>query len=470
MLSLGPTQRVALTVAASFFMVLLDSTILNTSLPNMAASLGVETLRLTLAVTVYPLASAAVMPSSGWVADRFGPRRSFIAGLVLFTLASALCGFAQSLPQLVVARALQGIGGGLMMPIGRILTIRRATKAELLQATALVTWPALMAPVIGPAIGGYISTYIDWRWNFWLNVPLGLVALFICSRVLPADPPAQSAPFDVKGALLAALGSSALLGGLEVAPHAAHLPHGELLAVALIAAAVVLIAVLRRHLQRAAQPLVRLEPFSVRTFSVATLTGGVPFAMCLQATPFLLPLMFQIGLGWTAVQAGTMVLYYFLGNLLIKPATTPLLRRFGFRPLMIGCSVVGGATIAACGLIDAQWPMVAMAVLLFLTGAARSTQLTAQNTLMFADIGPAHRSSASTLSTVLQQLAGAFGIAVASTLLVVSSTLSGHGGVQQEDFARVFWLVGALAASCAVLFSRLPRDAGAEVSGHVRSA
>lgn len=468
MIRLGPTQRVALTVAASLFVVLLDGSILNTSLPRIAASLGVATLNLTLSVTVYPLAAAVVMPSAGWLAGRFGPRRSFMTGLVLFTLASVFCGLAQSLPALVIARAVQGLGGGMMLPIGRILALRQASKAELIQATALVTWPALMAPVIGPALGGYISTYIDWRWNFWLNLPLGALALLICAKVLPADPPPHSTPFDTRGALLAGLGSVALLAGLELAPHVSRLPHGVWWMVASIALAVVLIATLRRHLARTEQPLVRLEPFAVRTFSIATLTGGVPFSMCLQATPFLLPLMFQLGLGWSAVEAGSMVLYYFLGNLMIKPVTTPLLRWLGFRRLMIVCSTLGGLTIAACGAIDANWPVALMAVLLFVTGASRSTQLTAQNTLMFADIGAAHRNSASTIATVLQQLAGAFGVAISSVLLIASSKLSGHEGVQQADFQHVLVAVGALAMLCAFLFSRLPADAGAEVSGHAR--
>lgn len=470
MIHLGSTQRIALTVASSLFVVLLDSSILNTSLPNIAASLGVATLSLTLSVTVYPLAAAVVMPSTGWLADRFGPRRCFMSGLALFTLASGLCGLAQSLPALVAARALQGLGGGMMLPIGRNLALRSASKAELIQATALVTWPALMAPVIGPALGGYISTYIDWRWNFWLNLPLGAAALLICSKVLPANPPPHTAAFDLPGAVLAGLGSMMLLAGLEVAPHLSHLPHGGWWVAGLITAAAVMIALLYRHLRRATQPLVRLEPFSVRTFSIATLTGGVPFSMCLQATPFLLPLMFQLGLGWSAVQAGSMVLYYFLGNLTIKPVTTPLLRWLGFRRLMITCSITGGITIAACGLIDAQWSVPLMALLLYVAGASRSIQMTAQNTLMFADVQAAHRSSATTIATVLQQLAGAFGVALSSVLLVTSSALWDHPRVLQADFQHVFMAVGALAGLCALLFSRLPADAGAEVTGHARPA
>lgn len=467
---LSPTQRVALAVAATYFTVLLDSTILHTSLPRMATGLGVAPLSLALAVTIYLLAAAAVMPSCGWLSDRFGPRRCFIAGLWLFTLSSALCGHAQNLPELVIARAVQGTGGGLLVPLGRILTVRQASKAELMQATALMTWPALLAPVLGPALGGYISTYLEWRWNFWLNLPIGAAALFACARVLPQDPPPVTTPFDLKGAVLAALGSASLLGGLETAAHARQLPLGVALPVGLIGVAVLLLALLQRHLTRTEWPLVRLTPLSVRTFAVATLAGGLPFAVCLQATPFLLPLMFQLGMGWSAVEAGTAVLYYFLGNLLIKPVTTPLLRRIGFRPLMIACALLNGATIAACGTFDATWHTAWVAPLLFVTGACRSVQLTALNTLMFADIAPAQRSSASTLSSVLQQLGSAFGVAGSTLLLTLSAGLSSHLAPQQTDFRNVFFVVGSIAALCALLFARLHRDDGAEVSGQARAS
>jgi EmrB/QacA subfamily drug resistance transporter len=465
-----PTVRVALTIAASLFMVLLDSTILHTSLPRIAAGLGVAPLDLSLAVTSYLLAAAAIMPASAWLAARYGARRCFLVALLLFVLASGACGLAQNLAQLVMARVAQGFGGGLLMPLGRLLVLRRADKAELMQATALVTWPALLAPVIGPALGGYITTAFDWRWNFWLNLPLGAIALWLSLRTLPRDEPGHPPPLDLPGAVMAAVCSVLLLGGLEWAAHAGtHLARwsGPLL---LLALGGVLLLVTRRHLRRSPHPAVDLAPLRQRTFVVSTLYGGVPLSLALSATPFLLPLLFQVGMGMTAVQAGLLVLYYFLGNLTIKPLTTPVLRRYGFRRVMTVGSVAAGVAVAACGFVPAEGGTVATVVVLYLAGATRSMQLTATNTLMFADITGPQRGAASGLASVLQQVAMALGVAIAALFLAVSQLVHGGHAVSRADFTFAFVALGLVAAGSALAFAMLQPNDGAEVSGQQQRA
>jgi EmrB/QacA subfamily drug resistance transporter len=458
--------QVALTVAATFFMVLLDSTILQTSLPRIAASLAVKPMSLTLAVTSYLLAAAAIMPSCGWLTERFGARRVFVTALLTFTLASALCGLAQSLPELILARVLQGLGGGVLMPAGRILTVRHADKGELMRVTALVTWPALLAPILGPALGGYISTYWVWRWNFWINLPIGLIAAAMSMHILPRDQISHPPPFDARGAVLAALGSSLLLGGLEALGRGRTQPGGWWTPALALAASFILIIALIWHLRRSPHPVVRLDPFGIRTYAVSTLRGSLILTHTLHATPFLLPLMFQLGMGYSAVDAGLMLLPYFLGNLLIKPATTPLLRAYGFRQIMLGMGLLSGLAIGACATLQTGGPTAWLSVLLFAAGAFRSIHMTAANTLMFADVPGPWRASASTLSAVLSQLSNALGVVVASLFLAASQQLSGHGLPLLTDFHNAFLALGLVASLSLFAFQKLHPDDGAEVSGH----
>jgi len=464
--SLTSTHRVALTVAAAFFMVLLDSTILNTSLPRMAQDLGLAPLDLSVVVTVYLLAAAAVMPASAWLAQRFGAKRCFMASLALFTLASVGCGLAQSLSQLVAARLVQGLGGGVLLPVGRILIMRQADKSELMQATALVTWPALLAPVIGPALGGWITTDLHWRWNFLLNLPIGLLTCLVCLRVLPLTQRTHPDPLDLRGAAMAALCSVLLLSGLELAARTSPQPRTWLLPLALLAAAATLIWLTRRHLMRTQHPILSLAPLQVRTFEIATVSAGLPFTLCLHATPFLLPLMFQVGMGLSAIQAGLLVLVYFVGNLSIKAITTPLLRRFGFRQVMVVGSLCAALSIAACATLSLHSPTAWTWALLYLAGATRSVQMTAMNTLMFADIDGPQRNAAATLASVFQQLSSALAVALGALTLTVTQLLDGREQLQLADFRWAFLAMAALALLGTWRFGQLQPQDGAEVSGH----
>ncbi|RXZ32225.1 MFS transporter [Sphingomonas desiccabilis] len=445
----------------------LDGSIINTSLPQIAGSFGVRPLDLSVGVTAYLVTVAAVLPASGWVADRFGARRVFLAAILLFTLASLGCGLAGTLPQFVAARVVQGLGGALMTPVGRMVVLRNAQKSELLQATALITWPALLAPVIGPVLGGFITTYASWRWNFLLNLPLGLAGLAAVLRFVPALPPEARRPFDRPGFLLSAGALVLLLVGLEGLARVEARPMVPLL-LTILGVATGIIAVW--HLRRAPAPLVSLSALATQTFSASSLGAGFLYRIAINATPFLLPLLFQVGFGMDAAGAGLLVLAYFLGNLAMKPLTSPVLRRFGFRTVLVTNGVLGGATILACGWLTPGTPPALLTPLLFAAGLTRSMQLTCLNTLAFADIEPAWRSAATTLSGVSQQVSSVLGIAVAAVLLNLASLWRGAAEPGLADFLPAFFAIGLLAAGSGLAFLRLPGAAGAEVSGAVRSS
>ncbi|TIM17693.1 MAG: DHA2 family efflux MFS transporter permease subunit, partial [Mesorhizobium sp.] len=410
-------RRVALIVAIAFFMQFLDSTIISTSLPQMGASFGVSAVAISIGITVYMLTMAVFVPLSGWLADRFGARNIFLLAIVLFTLASLACGVSQNLTQFVAARVVQGLGSALMTPVGRILVLRNASKSELLNATALITWPALFAPVIGPVLGGFITTYLSWHWNFFINIPLGVVGLVLVARFIPGDREADPKPLDWPGFFLTSAGLALLLYGLE---RIAHPEDGVLPTVLLVVAGIVIGWLAVRHLRRAPHPLLDLSSFKVLTFAISTLAAGTIFRVAINATPFLLPLLFQVGFGLSSVDAGLMILAYFLGNLGMKTVTTPTLRRFGFRSVLVVNGLIASAAIMACAAISPQTPQVLVVALMLIAGLSRSMQFTALNTLAFADIDAAQRSSAATLSSMLQQVAMLFGVAVAAAILNLS--------------------------------------------------
>lgn len=456
-------RRVELIVAIAFFMQLLDSTIISTSLPQMGASLGVSAVAMSIGITVYMLTMAVFVPLSGWLADRFGARNIFLLAIVLFTLASLACGLSQTLTQFVAARVVQGLGSALMTPVGRILVLRNASKSELLNATALITWPALFAPVVGPVLGGFITTYLSWHWNFFINIPLGVIGLALVARFIPGDRVADPKPLDWPGFFLTSAGLALLLYGLE---RIAHPEDGVLPTALLIVAGIVIGWLAVRHLRRAPHPLLDLSSFNVLTFAISTLAAGTIFRVAINATPFLLPLLFQVGFGLSPVDAGLMILAYFLGNLGMKTVTTPTLRRFGFRSVMVVNGIIASASIMACGAISPQTPQALVVALMLIAGLTRSMQFTALNTLAFADIDAAQRSSAATLSSMLQQVAMLFGVAVAAAILNLSQIVRDRPALDLVDFRIAFLAIGAIGLVAALRFLVLPPSAGAEVSGH----
>ncbi|TCL73847.1 MFS transporter [Rhizobium sp. BK251] len=454
---------VALVVAVSFFMQILDGTIVATSLPQMAQSFGVQPVAMSIGITVYMLTTAAFIPLSGWLGDRFGARNVFLCSIAIFTLSSLFCGLSGSLAEFIAARAVQGIGGALMTPVGRIIVLKNARKSELVHAIALITWPALTAPVVGPILGSFITTYLTWHWNFLINIPIGIIGMGLVLRFVPIQREDSTASLDVRGFLLSAAGMTLLLAGLEMFVQASS----WLVAAILLCLAGVVFAVLAtRHFLTAEHPLLDLSAFRIQTFSMSTLSAGTANRISINATPFLLPLLFQVAFGANAITAGTYLLVYFAGNLGMKTVTTPLLRMFGFRVVLVLNGLISALAIAACGLLSPQTPEVITFALLFVAGLSRSMQFTALNTLAFADIHAAQRSSASTLSSMLQQISMLLGVAVAAAVLNVTRLVRGDELAALTDFRAAFFVIGAIGAISAIRFLQLPAQAGAEVSGH----
>ena len=434
-------------------MQMLDGVIIATALPEMARSFGVRPLDMSVGVISYMLASAIFIPIAGWLADRFGPQRIFLLAIALFALSSIACGLAQNLPQFVIARSVQGIGGAFMIPVGRLIVLRTAKKQELVEAIALITWPALIAPVIGPALGGAITNYLDWRWNFFINLPLGLIGIGLVLAFIPESPERDMRPLDWLGFFLTGVSLGSLLYGLESLSHA----EGDYaLPVSLSLLGLVTGAMAIRHLYRAKVPLLDLHAFRHRTFAISNLFGGGYARMAINATPFLLPLLFQVSFGLDPLQAGGLTIAYFAGNLAMKTVTTWILRHFGFRNVLVINGVLGAISIGGCAALMPDTPYGLVLGILFCAGLTRSMQFTALNTIAFADIEASERSSASTLSSMLQQVSMVLGVAAAALVLNASQAAAGREALALADFQITFAVIAVLALISAGLMLRLP--------------
>jgi len=421
---------VALVVAAAIFMHNLDATLIESSLPQIGASFGRTAVELNVGITAYILATAAFLPLSGWLADRFSARAVFTLAVALFTLASIGCGLALTLTQFVLARVAQGLAGALMTPVGRTIVLRHASGPQILTAVALITWPGLLAPVIAPVLGGTITTYSSWRWNFLLNLPLGIAVCALAWRLIPAAAAHQPRRLDMPGLLYSSLAMFGLLYGLEVFSNGRH---GGIAPWAWLAAGGIALWLTVHHLHRVREPLLDLSILRIQTFSLTNAGVAVMFRASISATPFLLPLMLQLAYGLTPLAAGSFIMVYFLGNVAMKPLTSPLLRRYGFRRVLV------------------------------VNGFARSMQFTSFNTLGFADLTPAQRSTGSTLHSILLQLSIAMGVAFSALILQKSALLAGRESAALADFRIAFLIAGLAGLVAAANYLRLERNAGAAV-------
>ena len=459
---ISPSRILPLVIASALFMENMDGTVIATSLPAIAADLGTNPVSLKLAFTTYLLSLTVFLPISGWLADKYGAKLVFRLAIVVFTLASFGCGFAPNLPWLVALRALQGLGGAMMVPVGRIIMIRAIPKSELVNAMAWLTVPALIGPLVGPPIGGFITTYFHWRWIFWMNVPIGVLGFILATRFMP-DTREESVPkLDSKGFLLSGFGLALTVFGCTILGHG-FFP--EALVLMMIAGGVLLIALYLRHARIVENPLLDLSLLRIDTLRIS-ITGGLFYRIAAGAIPFLLPLMLQLGFGLNAFQSGLIACAAALGALVMKFGAGGLLRRFGYRRLLIVNGVLSCVSMAAMGLFTPTMSYIVMVLILLIGGVSRSMQFTALNSIAYADVTTAQVSRANGIYTVMQQLSLALGVALAAIVLDLSQWLRGAPELATADFAAAFFLVSAGGLASIILFLRLPENAGASLSGH----
>ncbi len=462
MIARGDPRLTAAIVASAMFMQNLDGSAVATALPAMARDFNAEPAHMSAAVTAYLVSLTVFIPASGWVADRFGAKRVFLIAIVLFVGSSVLCGAAGSFSQLVAARILQGLGGAMMIPVGRLLLLRGVRKDQLLTATAWLTTPAVLGPIIGPPLGGLLTDALSWRWVFWINIPVGILGLILAWRLIPRPEQGPPPKLDALGLVLVGTTLASGMIGIETAGRGILPDYGWLAAMALSA----LLGVLAmRHLRRVAQPAIDLTLLRVPTFQVAAVAGTV-FRIAAGASPFLLALTLQIGFGWSATQSGLVAFATAIGAFSMKPLARPLLRMWGFRNVLIGNGVIAACGLCVGALFTPAWPWVAIFIVLAMGGLSRSLQFTAYNTLAFADLPPERLSAGTSFYGTAQQLPSALGVVLASGAIGVSASLAGREVAALADFSMGFWVAGVVALLAVPLMLGLARDAASEVSGH----
>lgn len=452
---------VPVVLAVALFMENMDSTVIATSLATIAEDIGTNPIALKLALTSYYVSLATFIPISGRIADRFGARFVFQCAIAVFMLGSLACAISSSLEAFVAARFLQGVGGAMMTPVGRLLLVRAADKSDLVTAMAWFSIPAMVGPLIGPPIGGAISTYADWRWIFLINLPIGLIGIVMSQKVLPYVEPVATIRFDWPGFAISALACSGLVFGMSIISLPALPPiFGFTLAAGGVAFALLYI----RHARRSPDPLLHLSLLKIDTLR-ASITGGGLFRIGTGALPFLLPLMLQLGFGYTPFESGLVSAATVGGAMAMKLMARPLLRRFGFRTALMSTAVLGGASVAVIGFYRPDMPLVLLLVLLLVGGFFRSLFFTSTNALAFADVPPARAVDATAMLAAFQQVAIATGVALAGGILEAGVVMRGGVLPVPADFTVAFIAAGCVTIAAFFCFRSLPASAGSEISG-----
>jgi EmrB/QacA subfamily drug resistance transporter len=457
---------IPLIVASALFMENMDSTVIATSLPAIATDIGQNPLALKLALTSYLVSLAVFIPISGWIADRYGSRTVFASAIVVFVLGSIACAACSTLPAFVIARFVQGMGGAMMVPVGRLVLMRAVPKHEYLAALNYLTVPALLGPVIGPALGGAITLYFHWRWIFAINVPIGVLGLYLVLRHIPDLREDAQRPFDARGFVLTGVGLSVLMLGLSAL--GGHLMPLAATYTCIVVGAIALAAYLP-HARRTAHPVIDLKLFKLPTFFDGVAVGSL-FRIGLGATPFLLPLLLQLGFGLDPLQSGLITCMTAVGAMFMKTLTVRTLRRYGFRTILTVNGILAALSAAVVGLFTARTPHLVIGAVLLVSGCMRSLQFTSLNAIAFSDIDKPDMSQAASVSSMAQRLSQSLGIAIGAYLLQLSSTLQGHATIVASDFWPAFVGIALISLGAPLLHRRLAPDAGRAVSGHSSTA
>jgi EmrB/QacA subfamily drug resistance transporter len=454
-------RTVALIVGAAMFMEQLDGTVLATALPSMAHELGVSAPSLSIALTSYLISLAVFIPVSGRIADRFGARTVFRNAIIAFLLGSIACASAPNVAFLVAARFFQGIGGALMLPVGRLVLMRSVEKRNLIQATTWVLIPAVVGPILGPPVGGFIVTYLNWRWIFYINVPIGILGVVLVSLFIANTREEVPDKTDYAGIFLSSLSLGLLLFGFELTSHDGMVN----LALCFLAIGGLLGIFYIRHARRTKHPILDISLMKIPTFGTSVIAGAIT-RVTQGAHPYLLPLMMQLGFGFSAAQSGLMTLATALGSIIAKPVAPTVLRRYGFRDTLTVNGFFASAGYAVCGLFRPGWPLPVMFLIMMVSGFFMSIQFTGYNTIAYDEVSQARMGSATSFYTTFQQLMLSMGICAGAAVLQGAMVLRGHHAPHFADFTAALWTVAAVSLTATIWNRRFAHDAGHEISGH----
>ena len=455
-------RTVSLIVASAMFMEQLDGTVLATALPSMARSFHADPLHMNVALTCYLLTLAMFIPASGRFADRFGSRTVFRAAIGLFTLGSIGCAQAPTLSFLVAARMLQGIGGAMMSPVGRLVMLRAVSKSELVNAMAWLMIPATIGPILGPPVGGFIVTYLSWHWIFYINVPIGIAGIILVTRYIEEMREPTRTRFDLRGLVLSGTALASIMFGLEMASRGVGSVN---VTMALVGAGVISASLYVLHARHCPQPMLDFRMMQITTFRMSVICGSLS-RIAVGAMPFLLPMMLQLGFGLSAAQSGLITFVTSIGSLAMRLCAPWILRRLGFRNVLVWIGLVATLLLAASAAFRPSWPVICIYIVLLLNGFFQSLQFMAYNTIAYADVPRPRMSTATSFYTTFQQRSLTLGIAISAAVLAASEHLLGHSELALSDFSVAFLAVAAISLLAPLLSSRLDKSAGAELSGH----
>jgi EmrB/QacA subfamily drug resistance transporter len=456
---------IPLIISCALFMENMDATVITTALPALAHDFGRDPVSLKLALIAYVVALGVFIPICGWMADRFGARTIFSTAIAIFLTGSVLCAASTSLGLLVVARFIQGVGGAMMVPVGRIIIFRSIPRADLVKAIAYLTTPAMIGPVLGPPLGGFITTNFGWRWCFLINLPIGIYGIYLSHKHIADTREARAPRLDLSGFILAALGAASLMLGLSLIGDKIV---ADSYILVLIAIGVLASIAYIRHAHSIEEPI--LDPRLLRIATLrASVLGGSLFRIGLGAIPFLLPLMLQEGFGLSPLHSGAITCASAFGSLFMKGIAQRVLRRYGFRRVLMGNAICAGIALASYGLFREDTPRLVMFMVVAFGGFFPSLQFTCLNSIAYADIAPSDAGRATSLASTVQQLSLGFGVTVSGALVQLTQKLHGHAVLQQDDFWPAFVAVGVLSMLSVRFTARLPANAGQEMAGTAKS-